>query len=194
MEALSFLAEASSGFAGAKPLEYQPDPVVQRTTSGSAAVHVKQHHLGIPIFQMGHTVRFNTTGDTIDAPGQSAIVEQGVSGIPVVDAATAVRKAAEYLASSGTEAVETDEFGQAHQLPTIEIGDFQPELLSSFSFPPRPSVFSKGPFENEIPTNLIFFVQPESSRLAWHVVLTFPEYTDQYVVIVSADRVDPEIL
>ena len=66
-------------------------------------------------------------------------------------------------------------------------------VLSAFPLPSRPTVLEKGPFENPIPAHLVIFNQPQS-RLAWHLVLTFPDYADQYAVIVSADDMAGEIL
>jgi hypothetical protein len=42
--------------------DYRPDPVVQQTTTGARAVHLQQHHLGIPVFEGSHTVRFSDGG------------------------------------------------------------------------------------------------------------------------------------
>ena len=87
-----------------------------------------------------------------------------------------------------------DEFGQEAPLPTVDVTDFQPEVVAGFPLPSRASVLDKGPFENLIPAYLMIFNQPGPARLAWYAVFTFPGYTDQYAVIVAADGPDGEIL
>ena len=76
----------------------------------------------------------------------------------------------------------------------IDVTGFAPAVVAGFPLAARPTVVTKGPFENPIPAYLLVFYHPDGPRLAWHVTLTFPDYQDQYIVIVSADQKAGEIL
>ena len=185
----------SLGFAPGAPVELVPDPVVPRTSAGAAAVHLHQQYRGLPVFQMTRTVRFNPRAEPVDALGDSAPIPEGFDTEPRLDVVGAVRKAAEHLAGSGAAgAVEKNQFGEEFPLPTVDIAGYEPEVIAGFPLASRPTVLAKGPFENPIPAYLLIFVQPDRPRLAWHTVLTFPNYADQYVVIVAADEPSGEIL
>ncbi len=118
----------------------------------------------------------------------------GFNTEPRLAVTEAVMKAAQHLARSGEGQTFVDEFKQKSPLPTVDAEGFQPEVLSAFPLASRPTVLDKGPFENLIPAHLVIFNQPQGPRLAWHTVLTFPNYEDQYVVLVSADEPAGEIL
>ena len=128
--------------------EFVPDPVVQRTSSGSAAVHLHQMYRGIPVFQMTRTVRFSPQSEVVDAAGDNAPLPPGIEIEPKLDAVQAVRKAAEHLARTGSNQASVDRFGQTHRTPTIDITGFEPRVLSAIPLPGRPVILEKGPFEN----------------------------------------------
>jgi extracellular elastinolytic metalloproteinase len=195
-KALAFLRteKASFGFTDTDVTEFVPDPIVQRTSTGSAAVHVHQYYRGLPVFQMTRTVRFAPQGQVVDAPGDNAPLPEGLDIEPKLEASAAVLKAAQHLANTGAGETRKTRFQETVSLPTVDIDDFSPSVLASFPLPSRPTVFDKGPFENPIPAHLLIFNQPQGPRLSWHTVLTFPDYEDQYVVIVSADEAEGEIL
>ena len=194
-KAMAFVQQhrGSLGFGSGEVAEFDPDPVVQRTSSGSMAVHLHQSYRGIPVFQMTRTVRFTPQSDVVDAAGDNAPLPQGIDIKPTLDAPQAALKAAQHLASSGAGETYVDRFKQSQAVPTVDATGFEPHVLSAFPLPSRPTVLEKGPFENPIPAHLVIFNQPQS-RLAWHLVLTFPDYADQYTVIVSADDMAGEIL
>lgn len=198
--AVAFLQQDTVGFGAAllvpeaaAPTELVPDPVVQRTSSGGAAVHVHQFYHGLPVFQMARTVRFAPDSRPVDAAGDSVDLPPGLEIEPQLNAAGAVRRAAEHLAGSRG-AARHSEFGNVEEPPRIDIGDFQPRVLSAFALPTRPTVVEKGPFEDVIPAHLVVFAHPAGARLAWHVVLTFPGHVDKYVVLISADDNPGEVL
>jgi extracellular elastinolytic metalloproteinase len=185
---------ASFAAVPGEPPAFFPDPVVQRTSSGAAAVHLHQQYHGLTIFQMARSVRFAPDGRALDAVGETSVVPAGLNLEPKIDATAAVVKAAQHLATTGAGQTETDRFGQSNPVPTIDAAGFNPAVIASFPLPSRATVLEQGPFENPIPAYLLIFDHPDGPRLAWHSVLTFPNYEDQYVVIVAADDRPGEIL
>jgi hypothetical protein len=185
---------AFAGGGGGEPSGFFADPVPQVTSSGAATVHLHQQYRGLTIFQMARAVRFNTHGQTIDAIGETSPIPADMILAPVNDVSEAVAAAARHLASTGGGQSEKDKFGQTYALPQINADGFKPTIIASFPLPSRPTVLDKGPFENPIPAYLLIFGGPDGPRLAWHSVLTFPNYEEQYVVIVSADDRPGEIL
>src|SRR5436305_2620412 len=103
--ALSFVRaeqNKASSFAGqADVSSFVPDPVIQRTSSGAAAVHFQQQYRGLPVFQMVRTVRFAPQGNALDAEGKSMAIPPDISIDPKITAVEAVQKAAEHLAATG---------------------------------------------------------------------------------------------
>jgi hypothetical protein len=185
---------AAFGFTAGQPAEFVPDPVIRRTSAGAAAVNLQQQYYGVPVFQMNRTVRFKPDGLVADAAGDTAPMPAGMSTEPKLSAEAGVLKAAEHLASTGAGETVRDQFGQVTPLPTIDIKGFTPNVIARFPLAPRPTVFDKGPFENPIPAHLVVFNQTGAARLAWYVLLTFPNYAQQYAVIVAADTPTGEIL
>jgi extracellular elastinolytic metalloproteinase len=194
-KALAFVQSqpAALGFSPGESAEFVPDPTVQRASSGAAAVHLQQHHQGIPVFGMAQTVRFSAQSEVIDASGASAPIASGFKTEPELSAIDAVRRATAHFAATGGETVK-DRFGEDSVVPRLQVNGYVPEILTSFNLANRPTVLSQGPFEKPLPAHLIIFLQPAKPRLAWHIVATFLDYTDQYVIIVSADDQPGEIL
>ena len=78
-KALTFVQQQRNnlGFAAADPVEFVPDPTVQVTSVGAAAVHLQQYYRGLPVFQMARTVRFSpggSSGGTVTAVAASMAV------------------------------------------------------------------------------------------------------------------------
>ncbi|MGX1008012.1 hypothetical protein AB7M74_001872 [Bradyrhizobium japonicum] len=193
--AMSFVGQQKRnfGFAEGDPAEYVPDPTVQFTSAGAAAVHLQQYYRGLSVFQMARSVRFAPDGQIAGASGDGAQVPPGLDTEPKLSATDAVAKAAEHLAKTAGEE-KKDRFGGTYTATGVDVQDFKPELLAGFPLVSRPSVFSKGPFENPIPAYLLVFYHPDGARVAWHVTLTLQNYEDQYVMLVSADQRSGEIL
>lgn len=194
-KALTFIQSESStaGFAPDAPAEFAPDPTIQRASSGAAAVHLHQQYHGVPVFGMARTVRFSAQSEVIDAKGESAPLTAGLKTEPELSAKDAIRLAAMHLASTGGE-MEKDKFGQESPVPKLQADGYAPEIVTSFNLPSRPTVLTAGPFEKPVPAHLVIFPSPAGSRLAWHIVATFADYADQYVIIVAADTPEGEIL
>jgi|GEM_PF-1148952 len=192
--AMGFMGSQPAGFGAGPVTEFTPDPVIQRTSAGAAVVNLKQMFHGLPVFQMVRSVRFAPDGNIMDATGDHAPIPPGLSTDPKLGVEDAVLKAAQHLATAWVGEGVADTFRQMNPLPTIDVKGFTPEVVAGFPLPSRPTVLDKGPFENQIPAHLVIFPQQSATRLGWYVVLTFPGYTDQYIVIVAADNADGEIL
>ena len=177
------------GFAAGEPAEFLPDPHVQRTSAGSAVVHLHQQFHGIPVFQMSRTVRFSPSEQITDVVGDSVSLPPDLDTTPRIDAVQAVTGAANYVAAPENQAAgEVDGWGQAVAPAPIDLSGHTFTVQQTFSQPDHPTVVSPGPFAEPIPARLVIFYQGPTTRLGWHVLLTLPGYQDQYAVIVAADR------
>lgn len=175
--------------------DYVPDPAVQRTSTGAAAVNLHQFYRGIPVFQMTRTVRFDPQGRPTEALGDNATLPHHISTEPHMSATDAVKIAANFLAETGTGGTIRSQYGDEYPTPTVDVSEYRPEIAFRFPLlPAAPTIVSKGPFENDVPTFLVIFVHPGAPRLGWYMTLTLPDYTDQYVIIVAADSPSGEVL
>lgn len=178
------------------PMEFVPDPSMPRSSAGAVTVNVHQMFQGVPIFQMTRTVTFDPNGSVRKTSGNSQLIPADFSTVPKLPATEAILAAAKFLVSAPNEE-EKDSFGQPLRRSTLEITGYKPELETAFPLPSLPAVFSKGPFARSIPAHLVIFIQPERPRLAWQIVLTFPdtpESQEKYQVLVAADEDSAEIL
>lgn len=193
-KAVRFIREASSGFMGAgEQGELVPDPLLPRTSSGSASVNVHQFHRGVPVFGMTRTVRFDVDGNPADAAGDSVAVPADLETEPVCQAPEAVLAAARFLADRPGDPIHSP-YGGTHPAPAIDLAGYAPEVLLKFStLPALPTVVSRGPFENDIPVSLVILVA-DGFRLGWTFTVTLAGYADQFEMVVSADRAVPEVL
>src|SRR5258708_669761 len=127
-KALAFIQKehAQFGFAPEHIAEFVPDPVVQRTSSGSAAVHLHQRYRGLPVFQMTRTIRFNHLGQVVDAVGDSASLPDGLDIAPRLAVTEAVLKAAQHLAETGAGETYTNQFHETLPIATLVIKHLRP--------------------------------------------------------------------
>jgi extracellular elastinolytic metalloproteinase len=186
------------GFAENQSPEFVPDPDVQRTSAGAAAVHVHQHYKGIPIFQATETVRFSPDGALKETVGNPVTVAQELTPSPKISVQDAVLKAAAHVAvPQEDERNQVDPFGQSVPQPAVDLTDFVPKIVTSFQDKPdQPSVLERGPFADKITCKLIWFPlgSDESTgadsnlRLTWEVILTMPNFAGQYRVLVDAEN------
>lgn len=176
-----------AGFAAGEDPEFVPDPHVQRTSGGTAVVHLHQQYHGIPVFEMTRSVQF-ARGTTIDrVVGDSTSIPQPLDTVPKVDVVAATRLAARYLAENHEEPT-TDHWGQPYSEPGFELpADYKPKVVASFDQPSRPTTLDQGPFGDKPKANLVIFNQGDALRLAWSIVLTLPDATAQYLILVEAD-------
>jgi extracellular elastinolytic metalloproteinase len=176
------------GFAADEPAEFLPDPNVQRTSAGSAAVHLHQQFHGIPVFQMSRTVRFSPSEQITDVVGDSVSLPPDLDLTPRIDAVRAVTVAANHVAATENQgAGDVDGWGQPIAPVVTDLSGAVFTVLQTFSKPDHPTVLSPGPFAEPIPAKLVIFYQGPTTRLGWHVLLTLPDYQGQYALIVAAD-------
>jgi extracellular elastinolytic metalloproteinase len=185
--------EGLLGFAAEQPAEFVPDPGVPETSAGAHAVNLQQLHRGIPIYDAARTVRFAPDGQVTEVVGRTVTVDEELSAIPTLSAAEAVRRAAEHVARPAPDEEERrDPFGEPLPSPQLDLSGFEPKVSAAFpERPDSPTVFEPGPFGEPIKASLIWFPL-ERLRLAWEVLLTFPDFEGQYRTIVDAH--DGEVL
>lgn len=180
------VAATALGFGSTEIPEFVPDPHVKETSTRGRVVNLQQYYHGVPIFQMERAVVFDHTGAIQNVSGNSVgDLPQDLDTLPSVSVEDAARKAASYLASSGTHKDSWTK--QVIPDPTVDVTGYQPRVLGRVTSPAQPLILDKGPFGDNIPAHLVFFYQGPTTRLGWHFVMTLPEMTEQYVVIVSGD-------
>src|SRR6266536_5797773 len=67
--------QATRSALGSAPedvVDFVPDPVVQRTSTGAEIVHLRQMYRGVPVFQMTRTVTFASDGRVTRVKGDHA--------------------------------------------------------------------------------------------------------------------------
>jgi extracellular elastinolytic metalloproteinase len=184
-------AGLAMGFAaGTEPSAFVPDPHVQRTRGGAMIVHLQQQYRGIPIFEMNRAVHFSPDRKVRGVVGDNTQVSQEIDTRPKIDAAAAVRVAAEYL-SATDDGPQLDHWGQKNVADKLLVpADYQPQAIASFPSPELAATFEKGPFGDEVQASLSLFDQGEAMRLVWKVIATMPGGGGQYLLLVAADRAD----
>ncbi|HET6889846.1 MAG TPA: M36 family metallopeptidase [Pyrinomonadaceae bacterium] len=185
------------GFAPTEQPEFVPDPHVKTTSAGTRVVNLQQQYRGIPIFHMERSVWFEKTGEITNVVGSNVELPPDLETQPVVPLEEAVKVAAEYVASPSDRV----DSWTGEKVPEVEIDieGYQPRIIGRTSTPAQSCVVSKGPFAEDIPAHLVFFYQGPTTRLGWHMVITTPNFEEQYVVIVEADspsspEASPQIL
>lgn len=196
--ALRHVAEVGGalGLDADQPVEFVPDPAVQRTSSGAAVVHLQQRFTGIPIFQAAAAVRFAPDGSLSDIVGTTVTVDGDPSPLPARSAEDAVLRAGRHCATPGPrEEGAVDGYGQPLPPVRVDLGDFQPRVIAAFATSPeQPVVLEAGPFGDELTARLVWFPLPEGLRLAWEVIVTMPGHEGQYRTLVDAQDAHGEIL
>lgn len=181
------VAATALGFSPTDVPEFVPDPYVKQTSTGGRVVNLQQQYHGVPIFQMERAVLFDHSGAIHNVTGTSVgDLPADLETLPSVlleDAAVAM---ANYLA---TPSVYKDSWTkeEVEVESAVEVKDYAPEVLGRVASPALPAVLDNGPFAENIPAHLVLFYQGETTRLGWHFVVTLPDFTEQYAVIVEAD-------
>ena len=174
------------GLAAEQPPEFQADPLVQRTSAGGAAVHLRQQYKGIAIYEASATVRFDPNGRLTEVAGRNHTVDADLPVRPAVSAEAALRLAAQAIdAAQDTTAV--DPFGQP--LGTdLDLSDFQPvPIAMQAETPDQSQTFEASPFVGSANVRLIWFPRDDGLRLGWHTVLQVPHGPEFRVIIDAAD-------
>ncbi len=177
------------GLSESQPAEFMPDPHVQETSTGAAAVNLQQTYKGIKVFQAAETVRFSPDGTLTESVGNTVSVPEDLPVAPKLRVEEAVLKAADHVAvPSEDEQGKKDQFGEPTYFTAVDLTGFEPHVTAMFTnTPEQPTVLEKGPFGDSIKANLVWFPLGDELRLAWEVILTMPNYEGQYRVMVDAE-------
>ncbi len=180
------------GISDAQSAEFMADPNYQTTSSGAVAVHLRQNYKGIKIFQAAQTIRFDPNGSIQGATGSTFTVNEDLDASPQLTVEDAVSIASRHIAEPQEDEKKAfDQFRQPRNPKSVDVSDFKPKVISSFTnVPDRPTVLDKGPFEHDIQANLAWLPIGEELRLAWEILLTMPQATNQFLVLVDAKSGD----
>ena len=177
------------GLAPTQAVEFVADPDIQVASSGAVSVHLQQQYKGIPIFQATETVRFAPDGKLKETVGSSFTVFHDVDVSPRLSVEEAVLEAAHHVAvPDDDERDATDQFGEPLELSSVDLTGFEPQVIGALTEKPeRPAVVEDGPFGDKIKVSLIWFPLDDDVRLAWEVIVTMPDYEDQYRTMVNTE-------
>ena len=184
--------QATSSALGSGPgdvFEFATDPVMQQTSTGSRIVQLHQLYRGVPVFQKTRTVIFDADGRVTTIMGDHAPLPETLDTVPMIHAVRAVQAAGELVSEPG-------EGGQPGGPPLPEA--WAPKIVAAFALPSQPTVLDAEPFVGLTRAQLVVFYQGPTARLGWQVQLTLPptetSFRDQCVVVVGADRREPDVL
>lgn len=184
--------QATSSALGSRPddvFEFATDPIVQTTSTGATIVQLHQLYRGVPVFQKTRTMIFDSEGRLTKVKGDHAPLPETLDTVPKVNAVRAVQAAGELVSEPG-------EGGEpaGPQLPDA----WAPTVVAAFALPSQPTVLNAEPFVGLTLAHLVVFYQGPTARLGWQVQLTLPptetRFRDQCVVVVGADRREPDVL
>lgn len=177
------------GFRADDEAEYKVDDKFQEASDGSVTVHVQQCHAGIEIFQAAQAVRFAPDGRLKETVGQAVGVAGAPSPTPRLSVEEAAKKAAAHVAEpDDDEKGVVDAFGEPLAWKSVDLSGFDPRVVQREADSPEQVAYLEAPpFEDRIRAQLIWFPVDDRMRLAWEYVVTMPERTGQYRVLVGAD-------
>ncbi len=197
--ALSHIQSVSPalGFEANQKTEFVPDPHVKQTSSGDRVVNAQQYYHGVPVFQMERAVWVARNGAIQSVTGASVGVAPDFNIAPTVPLEAAVRTAASYVAAP--DQIRDAWTGQSIQRSGFDVSTFKPVILGRIPITCQASVVERGPFADHIPAYLVVFYQGPTTRLGWHLILTTPNWEEQFALVVAADEPDtrrdtPQIL
>lgn len=173
------------GLTAEQPPEFVADPEYQQTSTGSVAVHLRQHYKGIPVYEATETVRFDPEGRITEVAGRTHSIEGEIAVAPALTPEDALRRGAEHVARPDDEEA-TDPFGQPMSDPELDVGALDP--IVTIVHPGRADqavTFDVAPFEGQVTVSLVWFPLDGDVRLCWHMVLSIPA-GPQYRVLVDA--------
>jgi extracellular elastinolytic metalloproteinase len=177
------------GLAPDQPPEYVADQEPQETGSGAVAVHLRQQHLGIPIYEAAETVRFDPDGTLREVAGRAYTVGGDLRVAPAVTAEQALRVAADHLATPPAEdEAGVDPFGQPLAEPTLDLSGFDPTIQTfGQDRPDQVTTFDAPPFPHTVTVALMWFPLDGGLRLAWHLRLQVPGGPVYRLLVDAAD-------
>lgn len=173
------------GLADEQPPEFAADPQYQQTSTGAVAVHLRQLYKAIPIHDAAETVRFDPDGRLRETAGRTVTVVGDLAPTPLLDAADAVRAAAEHLARPDDD---PGPYGEEYGEPPLDLAAFEPVTTTiAGDRPDRLTVLQTPPFEHPITVTLTWFPLDETLRLAWRTTLEVPGGAQWRVLVDAAD-------
>jgi hypothetical protein len=180
-KAISFLRsrEESFGFENTSAGQFLTDPNISETSTGEKTVHVQQLYKSVPIFLVNKAIIFNKEGGIETTVGDTVNITEDISIEPKVNSIQAVEVAVQAILSDEEDVDEsTDGWGEFVARKLVEFTDL----------PPKPTVFDKSMFSEEIRANLVvFYIGPEA-MLSWYFTITVTELGPQYDLVIAADN------
>ncbi|MFI6034928.1 M36 family metallopeptidase [Streptomyces sp. NPDC051315] len=170
------------GFASGEPAEFEADPKVMATSRGLRVVSLQQTLNGIEVWGMAPKVWLREDGTVDRVVGDTASVGVDVPTMPAVPPEAALTAAAAKAAEART--VEGP-FG-TDELPALDVSAGFSRLTHQAGNA-QPMTFDQGPFDEAIPTRLVYLYMGDEVRLAWSFSFSRDQGAAQYHALVEAD-------
>jgi extracellular elastinolytic metalloproteinase len=168
----------------ADAVDYLPSGDLQRLSGGLLVVHLRQHHLGIPLLHAGRSVRFDPDGSFQKVTGRPTAIDPALPTVPALDAVEATHAACSHVSESG-----------ALKGAGTPISTRRPSLVAELNDPTHTAVLRKRPFRDPIVARLTVFGEGSNSALAWEIRLRPPgPYGPLAVFVDAGKRRSPRVL
>ncbi|SHN38820.1 M36 family metallopeptidase [Cryptosporangium aurantiacum] len=159
------------GLTGGQAAEYRADRHPQQTSASAVAVHLRQMHAGIPIYDATETVRFAPDGQLLEVAGRSYSITEPLAVEPRLGPGDAVRIALLHLADDDREP-ETDPYGQPIPEPSVDPDAIDTRVVSTAADDPERETLVEGaPLAAPTVVSLAWFPLVAGLRLAWRLRL-----------------------
>src|SRR3954451_2903654 len=158
------------------------DPHVQTTAGGRSIVRLQQHYGGIPLF--GGEITLHIEGEkVVRTNGDVAEFETAGDAIPELSATDAVIAAVTHFAAKSDRSM-----CQARHRSLRTSSLPAPDVIASFSFPSRPTVFRLGRTASSPAVHLAWWRDAGETRLVW--VVRTPFRAQSFLLLTTAQGED----
>lgn len=164
--------------------DIQFDPHVQTTVGDERVVHAQQQYRGVSLYPSSFAFHIDD-GRVERRTGDELVSIENVDIIPEIPARDAVTAAFRHVRNGSSGPCELT------HAPLFAMRRYRPRLIAAFPMPPRPTVFSRGPFSDAVTANLILFSRRNPPVLAWLVTLSV-ERVVEFTIIVAATEGEEE--
>lgn len=163
------------------------DPNVQHLLGGAYAIHGVQQYRGLSIYPRSVVTLVSADGQVTGSHDDLVRVDH-IDIIPNIGSEQAAAAAFRHVQRGDNDTCHTP------HAPVCQARGYRPRVRSRFAMPSRPTVLSKGPFDDLVQASLVVFADPAARGLAWLVRLHVKSVSDFTIVVAANGKKAGEIL